>query len=180
MGNIQDPEARGTMIFAWWMACLCDAYSSVYYRRKPVLDDDDYDIDFYTAGPVTPETVEKSHGPSPREQLEVTWFVIVIPTYLTLPCSGQFLVRMNVYKPYTWYLTRIKGYYRAAHALARISRQMSRQLWRPSTDSDGVPFDVLFGFSTALSDWRDQYLTTVGVPSNFEAEWDFVSAVSAC
>jgi hypothetical protein len=72
MANIQDPEARGTMIFAWWMACLSDAYSSVYYRRKPVLDDDDYDIDFYTAEPVTPETVEKSHGPSPREQLEVT------------------------------------------------------------------------------------------------------------
>lgn len=22
MTNIQDPEARGTMIFAWWMACL--------------------------------------------------------------------------------------------------------------------------------------------------------------
>lgn len=25
------------MIFAWWMACLADAYRSVYYRRKPML-----------------------------------------------------------------------------------------------------------------------------------------------
>jgi hypothetical protein len=77
-------------------------------------------------------------------------------------------------------LACMKGYYRAAHALARIARQMSRQLWRPVTESDGVPFETLCSFSTALSEWRDQYLTVVGVPSNFEAEWDFVSAVSAC
>ncbi|KAI0647748.1 hypothetical protein C8Q79DRAFT_951691 [Trametes meyenii] len=145
MSNIQDPEARGTMIFAWWMACLADAYRSVYYRRKPMLDDDDYDIDFYTVGPVPPDIIE-SHAPqpSPREQLE-------------------FL-----------------GYYRAAHALARIARQMSRQLWRPATESDGIPVDVLTGFMTLLNDWRDEHLTHVGVPSNFEAEWDFVSAVTAC
>lgn len=74
MANIQDPEARGTMIFAWWMACMCDAYASVYYRRKPVLDDDDYDIDFYTADPI--QDVAESHNsmPSPREQLEVRYF----------------------------------------------------------------------------------------------------------
>jgi hypothetical protein len=52
---------------------------------------------------------------------------------------------------------------------------MSRQLWRPSTDSDGIPFETLCTFITALSDWRDRYLTLVGVPSNFEGEWDFVS-----
>jgi hypothetical protein len=57
---------------------------------------------------------------------------------------------------------------------------MSKQLWRPATDSDGIPFDVVSNFVTALSEWRDLYLTTVGVPRNFEAEWDFVSAVSAC
>ncbi|OCH88689.1 hypothetical protein OBBRIDRAFT_795009 [Obba rivulosa] len=145
MSNIEDPEARGTMIFAWWMACLSDAYRSVYYRRKPMLDDDDYDIDFYTVGPVPPDIIE-SHAPqpSPREQLE-------------------FL-----------------GYYRAAHALARIARQMSRQLWRPATESDGIPHDVLRNIMTQLVDWREEYLQHVGVPSNFEAEWDFVSAVSAC
>ncbi|KAF4577000.1 hypothetical protein EYR36_004985 [Pleurotus pulmonarius] len=145
MSTIQDPEARGTMIFAWWMACICDAYASAYYRRKPVLDDDDYDIDFYTADPVHLEAAEPhSPLPSPREQLE-------------------FL-----------------GYYRAAHALARISRQMSRQLWRPVTEADGIPLSELSRFSHSLVEWRDAYLNSVGVPSNFEGEWDFVSAVSSC
>lgn len=54
------------------MTCLCDAYASAYYRRKPILDDDDYDIDFYTAGPVREEGGDaQTPGPSPREQLEV-------------------------------------------------------------------------------------------------------------
>ncbi|TBU45011.1 hypothetical protein BD309DRAFT_861086 [Dichomitus squalens] len=151
MSNIQDPEARGTMIFAWWMACLADAYRSVYYRRKPMLDDDDYDIDFYTVGPCPPDIIE-SHAPqpSPREQLEAHL------------CGD------------------VQGYYRAAHALARIARQMSRQLWRPATESDGVPLDVLAGFMAMLTDWSKDHLQHVGVPSNFEAEWDFVSAVTAC
>ncbi|KAJ8523233.1 hypothetical protein ONZ45_g262 [Pleurotus djamor] len=145
MSNIQDPEKRGTMIFAWWMTCICDAYASAYYRRKPVLDDDDYDIDFYTADPVNPESTD-SHTPtpSPREQLE-------------------FL-----------------GYYRAAHALARIARNMSRQLWRPATEADGIILEVIKGFASNLNQWRDSYLSMVGVPSNFEGEWDFVSAVSSC
>ena len=72
MANIQDPESRGTMIFAWWMTCICDAYGSAYYRRKPILDDDDYDIDFYTVDPVNPDMVDsQTPVPSPREQLEV-------------------------------------------------------------------------------------------------------------
>lgn len=75
MSNIEDPEARGTMIFAWWMACLADAYRSVYYRRKPMLDDDDYDIDFYVVGPTPPEEPHEPQ-PSPREQLEVRRVVI--------------------------------------------------------------------------------------------------------
>ncbi|KAF8194249.1 hypothetical protein BJ912DRAFT_1021497 [Pholiota molesta] len=143
MANIQDPESRGTMIFAWWMTCICDAYASAYYRRKPVLDDDDYDIDFYTVDPVHADLLDSSAPtPSPREQLE--------------------------------------GYYRAAHSLARTARHMSRQLWRPATDSDGISFDNLCTFANALTEWRDEFLNLVGVPSNFEGEWDFVSAVSSC
>jgi len=37
MADIKDADTRGTMIFAWWMACLADAYSALYYRRKPML-----------------------------------------------------------------------------------------------------------------------------------------------
>lgn len=66
MIEIKDRDARGRMIFAWWMACLCDAFSAFYYRRKPILDEDDYDINFYTAAPDGPD----SPNPSSREQLE--------------------------------------------------------------------------------------------------------------
>ncbi|EIN12374.1 hypothetical protein PUNSTDRAFT_49613 [Punctularia strigosozonata HHB-11173 SS5] len=142
MGHIQDPEARGTMIFAWWMALIADAYGSAYYRRKPMIDDDDYDIDFYTTDPIV--TDGDAQANSTREQLE-------------------FL-----------------GYYRASHALSRTARQMSRQLWRPASQSEGVPLAVVKHLMSLLVDWRERYLPQVGVPSNFAAEWDFISAISAC
>ncbi|OBZ68942.1 hypothetical protein A0H81_11103 [Grifola frondosa] len=185
MANIQDPEARGTMIFAWWMACLADAYRSVYYRRKPMLDDDDYDIDFYTVGPVPPDIIQ-SHAPqpSPREQLEVRTNHCFSHDcfFSSLRLSQQFLVSFPPCIPIKSAadVQCSQGYYRAAHALARIARQMSRQLWRPATESDGVPLDVVVNFMNLLVEWRDEHLQQVGVPSNFEAEWDFVSAVTAC
>ena len=57
---------------------------------------------------------------------------------------------------------------------------MSKQLWRPTTESDGIPFEVLCGIVSSLNEWRDEHLPRVGVPSDFESEWDLVSAVSAC
>lgn len=57
---------------------------------------------------------------------------------------------------------------------------MSKNLWIPTTDSDGVPVEVLRGIVQQLNEWRTQYLPRVGVPTDFAAEWDFVSAVSAC
>ncbi|KAI0726458.1 hypothetical protein C8Q72DRAFT_783724, partial [Fomitopsis betulina] len=163
MSNIQDPEDRGTMIFAWWMACLADAYRSVYYRRKPMLDDDDYDIDFYTVGPVAPEHLEAPGAqPSPREQLE----------FLVSDLQGLSHPARTDGPP--------QGYYRASHALARIARQISRQLWRPATESDGIPLELLNNFMNLLSEWREEYLHHVGVPNNFDSGWDFVSAVTAC
>lgn len=56
---------------------------------------------------------------------------------------------------------------------------MSRSLWKPATDADGVPFEVLTHFSTALSEWRDHYLQVVGVPSNENGSWDFVTVGGA-
>ena len=83
----------------------------------------------------------------------------------------MFLSERKIRKP----IFDIKGYYRAAHSLARTARQMSRQLWRPATECDGVSFDTLCTFARSLTEWRDEYLNQVGVPSNFEGEWDFVS-----
>ncbi|KNZ80955.1 hypothetical protein J132_03655 [Termitomyces sp. J132] len=142
LASIADPESRAMMVFAWWMACFCDAYASAYYRRKPVLDDGDYDIDFYTGDPIIAGSLNTHPLQSPREQLE--------------------------------------GYYSAAHSLARTARNMSRQLWKPVTDAQGIPLETLYGFTLELGAWREKYLSTVGVPSNFKGEWDFVSAVSSC
>lgn len=55
---------------------------------------------------------------------------------------------------------------------------MSRQLWKPVTDAEGIPLETLYGFTLELSAWREKYLSTVGVPSNFKGEWDFVSVSS--
>ena len=90
MANIQDPESRGTMIFAWWMTCISDAYASAYYRRKPNLDDDDYDIDFYTVDPINPDMVDsQTPVPSPREQLEVCLMVLIC-------YSAQLIIRSTL------------------------------------------------------------------------------------
>ncbi|CDO68260.1 hypothetical protein BN946_scf184842.g23 [Trametes cinnabarina] len=148
MSNIHDPEARGTMIFAWWMACLADAYRSVYYRRKPMLH---------------------------FQRLQFRQFLVRDPPpSLSMETPG--LVR-----PLTaGHALYSQGYYKAAHALARIARQMARQLWRPATESDGIPADVLTTIMEMLNDWRDEYLQHVGVPTTFPEAWDFVSAVTAC
>uniref|UniRef100_A0A0W0EVM0 Xylanolytic transcriptional activator regulatory domain-containing protein n=1 Tax=Moniliophthora roreri TaxID=221103 RepID=A0A0W0EVM0_MONRR len=134
--TLADPDERGPLIFAWWMACICDAFSALYYRRKPLLDDDDYDIDFYLVGPISTDG-----QPSTREQLE-------------------FL-----------------GYYRAAHSLARTARSMARKLWRPATEGDGIPLEVLRTFCQALCDWRTEFFDKVSVHMN-DYSGDFVTTVS--
>jgi len=52
---------------------------------------------------------------------------------------------------------------------------MSKKLWRPSTEADGVRHENVCFFVRELLSWRDDFLNLVGVPSNFEGEWDFVS-----
>jgi hypothetical protein len=74
--------------------------------------------------------------------------------------------------PQTWYT--------AMHVLACEVRRMSRLLWTPVMAEEGIPAKVIQDLMTRLNRWRDSYLNTVGVPSNFEADWNFVAAVSAC
>ena len=42
---IADEQERGSIVFAWWLAALADAHGAVYYRRMPLLTDEDYDIE---------------------------------------------------------------------------------------------------------------------------------------
>jgi hypothetical protein len=51
---------------------------------------------------------------------------------------------------------------------------MSRTLWRPTAEYEGVNIHDIRAFSQALSVWRDNYLLKVGVPKDYEGEWDFV------
>lgn len=55
---------------------------------------------------------------------------------------------------------------------------MSRQLWRPITDADGIPFETLRTFASELRIWRDKYLARVGVPKTYNEGWDFVTVCS--
>lgn len=50
----------------------CEQYpqSVITYSLFDISDDDDYDIDFYTADPVMETAETQTAKPSPREQLE--------------------------------------------------------------------------------------------------------------
>ena len=51
---------------------VADSVADGSCTNLDLRDDDDYDIDFYTVGPVAPEHLEtQATQPSPREQLEV-------------------------------------------------------------------------------------------------------------
>lgn len=51
---------------------------------------------------------------------------------------------------------------------------MSKVLWRPLTEYEGVQLGDVLTFTSALSEWREEFLKLVGVPKDFEGEWDFV------
>ncbi|CAE6438942.1 unnamed protein product, partial [Rhizoctonia solani] len=141
LGTLALDDSRGaSMVMAWWMACLADGFSSAYFKSKPTLDDDDYNIQALTAATFSTSTETLGIG-TPTEF--VTW-------------------------------------YTAMHVLAREVRCMSRMLWTPVMAEEGIPAKVIQDLITRLNRWRDVYLNTVGVPSNFEADWNFVAAVSAC
>lgn len=50
-------------------------------------------------------------------------------------------------------------------------------VWKPSSDSDGVPIEHLVQASKSLSEWRTAYLDLVGVPKNVSGNWNFVEVI---
>ncbi|KAG8814191.1 hypothetical protein FRC19_001947, partial [Serendipita sp. 401] len=64
--------------------------------------------------------------------------------------------------------------------LADISRKLARDLSKPSIMSFGIPLQVLQRAVEELRNWKEKYLRIVGVPDNYQANWDFIAAVSAC
>ncbi|KAG8741933.1 hypothetical protein FRC12_015512 [Ceratobasidium sp. 428] len=141
VGSIPTNDSKGaSIVMSWWMACLADGFSSAYFRSKPILDDDDYNI----------------------QALSNTTFLASSET-LGIGTPTEFV---------TWYS--------ALHILACEVRRMSRMLWTPAVAEEGISAKVIQDVMSRLNRWRDGYLNAVGVPSNFEADWNFVAAVSAC
>lgn len=132
-----DEDIRTKMTYAWWMAVVSDAYAAVYWRRKPVIEDDDYDVEY-------------------------------MGDYIVLPPEVALVVKENTE---AW---------KANLDMAKIARTLARQLARPDVPTRGMPFAVLHQAMDSLRAWETQYLLTVGVPNNFQADWDFIAAVSAC
>ncbi|EEB97718.1 hypothetical protein MPER_02908, partial [Moniliophthora perniciosa FA553] len=54
---------------------------------------------------------------------------------------------------------------------------MARKLWRPATEGDGIPLEVLRTFCQALCDWRTEFFDKVSVHMN-DYSGDFVTTVS--
>jgi hypothetical protein len=110
----------------------------------------------------------------------VIFFLIHIILLISAPEISVPSACLHLYLFSPTILNPSKGWYRAAHAQARIARQISKQFWKPVVEADGIPIDTLMTLMQSLYGWKDQYLAKVGVPSNFQAEWDFMSAISAC
>ncbi|KAF8311058.1 hypothetical protein DL93DRAFT_2061489 [Clavulina sp. PMI_390] len=39
-----DPDDWSCMVFCWWLACISDALCSLYFHKKPLLSEEDYDL----------------------------------------------------------------------------------------------------------------------------------------
>lgn len=53
-------------------------------------------------------------------------------------------------------------------------------LCKPAILANGIPTREINLLQDMLQAWEEKYLQLVGVPEHFKAEWDFITAVSAC
>ena len=57
---------------------------------------------------------------------------------------------------------------------------MARTLWIPSTETHGIPYDILLEIVAGLREWRDENLSKVGATNDLQNHSDYVTAVGAC
>lgn len=43
--SIKDPALRGETLFTWWLACMADSASAMFFQRRCLISDDDYNSD---------------------------------------------------------------------------------------------------------------------------------------
>ncbi len=50
----------------------------------------------------------------------------------------------------------------------------------PSTETYGIPYDILLKIVTGLRGWRDEHLSKIGATNDLQNHSDYVTAVGAC
>ena len=90
----------------------------------------------------------------------------------------QYLVRLLGHYCASTYSVASQLWWIASNEQAVLARQISRILWIPRTEAEGVPFERLRFLITNLNRWRDQHLARFGMPNYANADWGFLEAVN--
>jgi len=162
-----------SMVFCWWMVCIVEAISCVYFKRFPILSEEHYDVKDFTL-------VQLPTGDDPSASKTQAEFVTHHKPSMqpSIKRSDSALAAAAVTPadppaaPESWY--------GSLHDLAIAARQMSSALWAPSSEVHGIPFDVLESLVATLRRWREEHLAVVGVTSDLQSHGDYVTAVGAC
>jgi len=73
-----------------------------------------------------------------------------------------------------------EAWYAASLAGSTLSAKISSQLFTRRVKPHGIPLPCLVELAHDLSNWRDEYLPKLGVPSKWPEDWDFLAAITAC
>lgn len=68
----------------------------------------------------------------------------------------------------------------AIAAGSAMCRQLCVDLWHPRVPETGIPLAALEKFISACSSWRDNFLTQLGIPSQWPDSWNFDAIITAC
>lgn len=63
--TIRDPTLRGETLFTWWLACMADAASALYFQRRCLITADDYNSD-----PPAGDSDNKDEAPHPLGSID--------------------------------------------------------------------------------------------------------------
>jgi hypothetical protein len=73
-----------------------------------------------------------------------------------------------------------EAWHTASLAGSTLSAKLSAQLFTRKVKQHGIPLSCLVELAHALSSWRDNHLSKLGVPSKWPEDWDFLAAITAC
>jgi hypothetical protein len=73
-----------------------------------------------------------------------------------------------------------EAWHTASLAGSTLSAKISAQLFTRQVRQNGITLPCLVEIAHALSSWRDEHLSKLGVPSKWPEDWDFLAAITAC